>query len=896
MKDKTPQEQIAASRQVELLTQALEGASQDGHWLNVSGRMMPRIYGKNAAISPFNALIFTLHADARGYPTSIYTSFQDARKQGDAVLKSEKAVPMNWYRWNTYVNRADEKDVIDREQYLALTPEQQTSYKAVRQREIRSLFNLEQTTFPHSDAKGYEQLKQQYGGMTDRGNLAAEERQARTLVNTFKDVVSQNLVPVRRSATADASYDAAKDAVYMPSVGSYPEYRDYVQELMRQTVAATGHPQRLSREGLAMPEGKTPSAAAMRHESLIRELASGMKMVELGLPAKLSPEAMGMVEQWCTDLKENPCMIDAIESDLNNAMEMIHKAEQGEKIEMASARTGRQTQEARDVNRPQVSHEEALVLQDILAHGGMQIDVRNFPGDENEAQAAKKAFMEKFTNLDYYEGQVLTARWNAEKYTKNPDPENPDLANVAYTVAASEASRIYEKCSEWLPKNYEQKGPHFIAEEMWRVPDKRNKEFVVVYDKETGIADVVMPSGARKGGDVVMPDGDRRNYWMTPDEVMLADERKEAGAKAVSHNLPGFSKEKISAALMAQGATYVRFFNVDGVLQYRPDDAYFKNKDVYAAKLNGKELNVTAHFDLADAVSRSTEKQFDRISMLKDDNGRWAMLLKPENEATFAIYPDKDDQNRFFSTIKNASMETSQAVRNELAQKYYAMATANPGLKFNIFGDVPEGIDPRQIERVNIFRSKEEKHMIIAQLAGGQKLAPRELTAEQWQRLWMADDVAQYKTALAANVFKDVLLQQSQKETVEQQHNEEKAIARPEVPVVQQTHLQQYSEMKKKHPDALLLFRHGDEYVTYKEDAVKAAEILGGKPKTVNGEDRTYSFAHAMLDTVLPKLVRGGERVAICEELEPARKNGEKVERSKPEPVVEENQHKGLRM
>ena len=98
-----------------------------------------------------------------------------------------------------------------------------------------------------------------------------------------------------------------------------------------------------------------------------------------------------------------------------------------------------------------------------------------------------------------------------------------------------------------------------------------------------------------------MPNGDKHNYWLTPDEVMLPEERKEAGAKAVSHNLPGFNKEKISAALMAQGASYVRFYNTDGLLRYRPDDAYFANKSVYAARLNGKEVNVTA--DLTGEIS-----------------------------------------------------------------------------------------------------------------------------------------------------------------------------------------------------------------------------------------------------------------------------------------------------
>lgn len=60
MKEKTPQEQTAAARQVELLVNALRGASSDGHWLNVAGKERPRIYPNGTPLSPFNSLIIAL--------------------------------------------------------------------------------------------------------------------------------------------------------------------------------------------------------------------------------------------------------------------------------------------------------------------------------------------------------------------------------------------------------------------------------------------------------------------------------------------------------------------------------------------------------------------------------------------------------------------------------------------------------------------------------------------------------------------------------------------------------------------------------------------------------------------------------------------------------------------
>ncbi len=84
--------------------------------------------------------------------------------------------------------------------------------------------------------------------------------------------------------------------------------------------------------------------------------------------------------------------------------------------------------------------------------------------------------------------------------------------------------------------------------------------------------------------------------------------------------------------------------------------------------------------------------------------------------------------------------------------------------------------------------------------------------------------------------------------------------------------MKQYAEMKQKHPDAVLLFRVGDFYETFCEDAITASEILGiTLTRRANGAAQYVElagFPHHALDTYLPKLVRAGKRVAICEQLE----------------------------
>lgn len=82
--------------------------------------------------------------------------------------------------------------------------------------------------------------------------------------------------------------------------------------------------------------------------------------------------------------------------------------------------------------------------------------------------------------------------------------------------------------------------------------------------------------------------------------------------------------------------------------------------------------------------------------------------------------------------------------------------------------------------------------------------------------------------------------------------------------------MKQFDEMKAKHPDAILLFRRNDSYETFKQDAVRSGSILGIEVQTrkIGGQDMEVAgFKHHSLDMYLPKLVRAGARVAICEQL-----------------------------
>lgn len=634
MKEKSQFEKNAADKQVELLSEALNGAvSAGGHWLNATGKGYPKFYPKGVAVSPFNALFMALHSDKTGSKTNLFTLYSEAKARGESVREHEKGVPFLFYNWNKYVNRNNPNNIISRNDYQQLPPEERNRYKGIHNREIRTLFTIDQTLLPLVDKNVYETLVQKHGNSVEQGFGEKELRELRPRFNAFVQAISKNMVPVRTDGSGVAHYDSQKDAVYIPRQKDFEHYTDYAQETLRQIIAATGHQQRLAREGMVMKNGVPPTEDAVKQEHLISEIASGIKMLEMGLPARLSDENIKMVDYWNRELKENPNLIDAIESDVNNALEVIRKAERGEKIEYATYRNHRQT----------------------------------------------------------------------------------------------------ERMQEQMPKHF------FVADEIKKHPDKDNKTIVLVIDRQGKSADVILPAGA---------------------------------SLEVNNEIKGMNKQRIQSALQKSGIEHVRFYNPDGALGYRPDDRYFAEKQIEVARLKSWTLETLSTIDAHPAVKQAYDLGFEQIQMVQDDKNRWALYLKPEGKSGYSIYPDKDDLNRFFTTLKQ-SLDNIDKVRGELAKKYYALAESKPELKVDLFHTSDERIDLNRIQRVAVFKTKNGA-ILCAPTIDNQKPQPRSVTPQQWQRMWLAEDRNSFKQHLAATLFADLLNKsQSQEQTSSEKQEEE---------------------------------------------------------------------------------------------------------------------------
>ena len=750
MKEKTKFEINAAEKQIELLSNALSGAAEaGGHWLNVSGKGYPRFYPTGVSVSPFNALFMALHSDKNGCKSNLFTLYSEAKARGASVRENEKGVPFLFYNWNKYVNRNNPDEIISRSDYVRLAPEEKAQYKGIHNAEVRTLFNIDQTLLPFVDKKEYEEALAKYGNNIEQGFGEKELRELRPRFNNFLQSITQNLSPIRTDASGIAHYDTQKDAIYIPRQKDFIHYTDYVQEALRQIVSATGHQQRLAREGMIMKNGIPPTEDAVKQEKLVTEIASGIKMLEFGLPARLSDASLELTDYWNRELKENPNLIDAIESDVNNALEVIRKAERGEKIEYATLRNHKQTEQMK--------------------------------------------------------GQ--------------------------------------------MPKHY------IVADEIKKYPDKDNKTIVLVIDKEKGIADVILPAGA---------------------------------SLEVNNEIKGMNKQRIQTALEKNGMREVRFYNPDGALGFRPDDRYFAEKQIEVARLKNWALETLSTINAAPAVKKAEEMSFEQVQMVQDDNNRWALFIKPEGKDGYSVYPDKEDLNRFFTTLRQ-SLDNIDKVRDELAKKYYTLAESKPDLKVDLFHTADESIDLNRIQRVSVFKTKNGA-ILCAATIDSQKLQPRSVTPQQWQRMWVAENRDTFKQHLAATLYADVLKKGQSQEQIPSEKETDEAVQKniqdnlepsnkPEQVTEKSETAKQWDKIKDKHPDAVLLFRTGEKYRIYNQDAEKTANIVGLPIQKDSDSvfEKVVEFPLHSLDSHLPKLIRAGERVAICDKLEEKHKMTDEI-------------------
>ena len=330
MAEENIHKKTGAERQAEVLVAALERANKNGGTLlNAGQKAMPQFYDKTLRITPVNALSMAMHSDNGEFKTNSYTMFNETHDRSEVVKKGQKGVPFVWQNLNQYVNKDNAEDKISRAEYNSLADAEKAKYKVNPREDVYTVFNIDQTTMSHVHKEEYAKQVEQFGP-----NRPTDEKLLRMDVNKFIQSMKDNLVPIRKDATGIAHYDSKKDTLHIPAQKDFPSYADYVQEVTRQIVHATGVPQRLGREGLSVDGVKTPSEVQQHMEMLVEELASAHRMLELGMTAKMRPQTVEQLPNIISELKADPTMAQKVLHDVNRTVGMIKKAENGEKIKL----------------------------------------------------------------------------------------------------------------------------------------------------------------------------------------------------------------------------------------------------------------------------------------------------------------------------------------------------------------------------------------------------------------------------------------------------------------------------------------------------------------------------------------------------------------------------------
>ena len=314
-------------------------------------------------------------------------------------------------------------------------------------------------------------------------------------------------------------------------------------------------------------------------------------------------------------------------------------------------------------------------------------------------------------------------------------------------------------------------------------------------------------------------------------------------------------------------------------------------------------------------------KDFKAVVMVKDDNKEWTLAMKPENGPTVTVHPTQDDISRYFDLMKTDKNDPRfEQFRNQLGQKYYSLFINGKAPAVNIFESKATKEELALVSGVNAFKSQRgESKMLLTAFIGGKKQPAVEMTQEQWNRMWFADDKQSYKTHLAATLYADVIARQLGKdpkaavaqaedqakhmdqqqaaqadfarktdeekrrnspEQKEKERREEKAreLTKAETKAVAAIALaplmRQFLNLKEKQPDALVLMRVDDRYETYQDDARKIAGITNLPLKTSStskgpdGKDAVFvSFPSDKLEHYLTMLVGAKQTVALADNI-----------------------------
>lgn len=722
-----------------LLVGALSAAKQnEGIWMNKSQKGNAEFINTHTPITAYNNIMMNLNSDANKYKTNVYTYYNPAKENHMPVKQNEKGMEFHWTSWG-YQNAMDKDEVITSKQFDKLPDDEKSFYTKHATRVVQNIYNVEQTTMNANNHDAYVELLKTKGAQLSQ-NEKEQKGKYSSIMKQWKELKGKH-----------------PDALLLFRIGDF--YEMYKQDAKRGSEV-------LGITLTKMNGSKDFHLAGFPHQALdtylpkliragervaICDQLESKKTVSQGFDAKailnkayatakevskqsgMQYERVMVLQDAKYDSKEDKIVVSGMKGEVGNEkMAALYKANDIYRAVVAATGTE---------NRLDRSGRNNLLPEDDAKHEQL---VRELAAGVMMARQGLPAILSK-------ENEKLIPYWEREI------KENPkllgiverDVNNAVETIDNLVAKRKvdYEAIRGQLPgKTMENPSKYSISQDLAKLPNIETKEIVVVKDILRKEADVILPAGA---------------------------------SLEVNNEVPGMRKDRITIALKKEGIDDVRFYNAGGSLGLNKPNSYFQGKEVTLNNLKQYELVPHHTLDVEKQAAPKKEIIIKNFQAIKDDNGRYAFFIKPENEPSFSVYPAKEHLNTFYNVIKT---DKQAIVHNALAQRYYEMATKHPDTKLDLITPKKVDVDMKLIERPSITSSAQDakQKLIFATINGQRVQAP--INKQQWQKMWLAEDMGAYKRALAAVIFEPMLKRGMEGEQSQQAVSESEKVEIKEKP------------------------------------------------------------------------------------------------------------------
>lgn len=699
-----------------LLVGALSAAKQnEGIWMNKSQKGNAEFINTHTPITAYNNIMMNLNSDANKYKTNVYTYYNPAKENHMPVKQNEKGMEFHWTSWG-YQNAMDKDEVITSKQFDKLPDDEKSFYTKHATRVMQNIYNVEQTTMNANNHDAYVEILKNKGAQLSQ-NEKEQKGKYSSIMKQWKELKGKHPDALLLFRIGDFYEMYKQDAkrgseVLGITLTKMNESKDFHLAGFPHQALDTYLP-KLIRAGERVAicdqlESKKTVSQSFDAKAILNKAYATAK--EVAKQSGMQYERVMVLQDAKYDSKEDKIVVSGMKGEVGNEkMAALYKANDIYRAVVAATGTE---------NRLDRSGRNNLLPEDDAKHEQL---VRELAAGVMMARQGLPAILSK-------ENEKLIPYWEREI------KENPkllgiverDVNNAVETIDNLVAKRKvdYESIRGQLPgKTMEKPSKYSISQDLAKLPNIETKEIVVVKDILRKEADVILPAGA---------------------------------SLEVNNEVPGMRKDRITIALKKEGIDDVRFYNAGGSLGLNKPNSYFQGKEVTLNNLKQYELVPHHTLDVEKQAAQKKGVIIKNFQAIKDDNGRYAFFIKPENEPSFSVYPAKEHLNTFYNVIKT---DKQAIVHNALAQRYYEMATKHPDTKLDLITPKKVDVDMKLIERPSITSSAQDakQKLIFATINGRRVQAP--INKQQWQKMWLAEDMGAYKRALAAVIFEPMLKQ-----------------------------------------------------------------------------------------------------------------------------------------